>query len=118
MMYFIRLLKIKACGHDKIPPKLLKDSATVIAPILTYIFNQSIKPGIFPKDLKTEISQIYKSGSKRECCNYRPISVLSTVAKILEKLHVISVQLYEYIWRIKQYLPSTNLVLEEDFQRK
>ena len=88
-------LKIsKACGHDKIPPKLLQDSAVVIAPILTYIFNQSINTGIFPNGLKTAIiSPLYKSGSKKECSNYRSISVLSTVAKIFEKL--ISGQLYE-----------------------
>ena len=50
----------------------------------------------FPNDLKTAIiSPLYKTGSKTECSNYRPISVLSTVAKIFEKL--ISVQLYEYL---------------------
>ena len=88
-------LKIsKACGHDKIPPKLLQDSAVVIAPILTHIFNQSINTGVFPNG-KIIISPLYKSGSKTECSNYRPISVLSTVAKIFEKL--ISVQLYEYL---------------------
>ena len=55
-------LKIsKACGHDKIPPKLLQDSAVVIAPILTHIFNQSINTGIFPNGLKTAIiSPLYK----------------------------------------------------------
>ena len=97
VFHSLTTLKIsKSCGHDKIPPKLLKDSAIVIAPFLTHIFNQSINTGIFPEDLKTAIiSPIYKSGSKNECCNYRPISVLSTVAKILEKL--ISVQLYEYL---------------------
>ena len=65
-------LKIsKACGHDKIPPKLLQDSAVVIAPILTHIFNQSINTGIFPNGLKTAIiSPLYKSGSKTECSNY------------------------------------------------
>ena len=65
-------LKIsKACGHDKIPPKLLQDSAVVIAPILTHIFNQSINTGIFPNGLKTAIiSPLYKSGSKTECTNY------------------------------------------------
>jgi hypothetical protein len=57
-------LKIsKACGHDKIPPKLLQDSAVVIAPILTHIFNQSINTGIFPNG-KIIISPLYKSGSK------------------------------------------------------
>ena len=93
----LNTLKIsKACGHDKIPPKLLRDSAIVIAPILSHIFNPSINTGIFPKDLKTAvISPLYKSGSKTECSNYRPISILSAVAKIFEKL--LSMQLYEYL---------------------
>ena len=97
VFHSLTTLKIsKSCRHDKIRPKPLKDSAIVITPFLTHIFNQSINTGIFPEDLKTAIiSPIYKSGSKTECCNYRPISVLSTVAKILEKL--ISVQLYEYL---------------------
>ena len=62
-------LKIsKLCRHDKIPPKLLKDSAIVIVPFLTHIFNQSINTGIFLQDLKTAImSPIYKSVSKTEC---------------------------------------------------
>ena len=93
----LNTLKIsKACGHDKIPPKLLRDSAIIIAPILSPVFNQSINTGILPKDLKTAvISPLYKSGSKTECSNYRPISVLSAVAKIFEKL--VSMQLYEYL---------------------
>ena len=97
VFHSLTTLKIsKSCGHDKIPPKVLKDSAIVIAPFLTHIFNQSINTGFFSEDLKTTIiSPIYKSGSKTECCNYRPISVLSTLAKILQKL--ISLQLYEYL---------------------
>ena len=55
----------KATGHDKISPKLLKDSADIIAPSLANIFNQSIKTGIFPDDMKTAvISPIFKSGNK------------------------------------------------------
>ena len=97
VFHLLNTLKIsKACGHDKIPIKLLRDSAIVIAPILSHIFNQSINTGIFPKDLKTAvIYPLYKSGSKTECSNYRPISVLSAVAKIFEKL--VSMQLYEYL---------------------
>ena len=64
VFHLLNTLKIsKACGHDKIPPKLLRDLAIVIAPILSHIFNQSINTGIFPKDLKTAvISPLYKSG--------------------------------------------------------
>ena len=48
VFHLLNTLKIsKACGHDKIPPKLLRDSAIVIAPILSHIFNQSINTGIF-----------------------------------------------------------------------
>ncbi len=55
VFHLLITLKIsKACGHDKIPPKLLQDSAVVIAPILTHIFNQSINTGIFPNDLKLQ----------------------------------------------------------------
>ena len=86
----------KATGHNRISPKLLKDSAGVIAPTLTKIFNQSITTGIFPEDLKVSIiSPLHKTGSKVECNNYRPISVLSAVAKVLEKL--ISNQIYLYL---------------------
>ena len=83
----------KATGHDRISPKLLKDSAGVIAPTLTKIFSQPITARIFPEDLKVSIiSPLHKTGSKLECNNYRPISVLSAVAKVFEKL--ISNQLY------------------------
>ena len=43
--------------------------------------------GIFPNDLKqSRVTPIFKDGDKRECGNYRPISVISTIAKILEML--------------------------------
>ena len=64
VFHLLNTLKIsKACGHDKIPPKLLRDSAIVIAPILSHIFNQSINTGIFPKELKTAVISILHCGS-------------------------------------------------------
>ena len=86
----------KATGHDRILPKLLKDSADVIAPSLAYIFNQSILTGIFPQDLKTAfISPIFTSGDMTESTNYRLISILYATSKIFEKL--ISKQLLNYL---------------------
>ncbi|CAB3989406.1 Hypothetical predicted protein [Paramuricea clavata] len=85
----------KSAGHDRIPGKLLRDAAEVIAPSLSAIFNASINTGIFPEDFKIAIiSPIHKTGSKTNCDNYRPISVLSSVAKIYEKLVTEQLEIY------------------------
>ena len=55
--------------------------------ILAEIFNQSLEQGIFPQHLKIrKITPIFKAGDKQKGSNYRPISVLSPLAKILEKI--------------------------------
>ena len=90
------LKESKSTGPDKINARLVKDSAEVICPTLTKSFNSSLQQGIFPEDLKNAtISPIYKNGDKSDCSNYRPISVLSNVAKILEK--IVYNQLISYI---------------------
>ena len=86
----------KAAGPAKISARLVKDSAEVICQTLTLIFNRSLQQGIFPEDLKTAfVSPIFKDGDKADCSNYRPISVLSIVAKIFEK--IVYNQLITYI---------------------
>ena len=86
----------KASGIDGISSRILKLSAAVISPSLTSIFNQSILTGIFPNDWKiARITPIFKSEAKDEMTNYRPISVISVVAKIAEKL--IYNQIYNYL---------------------
>ncbi|CAB4022521.1 Hypothetical predicted protein [Paramuricea clavata] len=58
-----RIKTSKATGHDRISPKLLKDSVEIIAESLTNIFNKSIEKGVFPDDLKIAcISPIHKGG--------------------------------------------------------
>ena len=66
---------------------LLRMSALVIAPALTHIFNLSLYHGIIPNDCKmARITPVFKNkGTKHDPNNYRPISVVATVAKILEK---------------------------------
>ena len=86
----------KAAGLDKFPCKLLKIAAGIVAPSLTQIFNKIISTGIFPTDWKlAKVTPIFKKGKKDEMNNYRPISVISVVAKIFEKL--IFEELYEYL---------------------
>ena len=66
----------------------------IVAPSLTAIFATSISTGMFPQEWKTSrVSPVYKSGTRNNPSNYRPISVISTVAKIFEK--IVYDQLYE-----------------------
>ena len=78
----------KSTGLDKISTKLLKLAGdTIIESLRLKIFNLSLKTGIFPDDWKlAKVTPIYKSEDKTLCENYRPISVISNVAKIFEKL--------------------------------
>ena len=90
------LKKIKASGLDKISGKLLKAAGSSIIESLTYLFNLVLNTGTFPDDMKfAKITPIYKSGEKTDCGNYRPISVISTVAKILEK--IIYNQIFDFL---------------------
>ena len=80
-------LKIsKSTGIDNIPSKALKIAANIIGPSLTWIFNLSIKTGIYVDEWKkARVVPIYKSGNRQKCENYRPISILPIISKILER---------------------------------
>ena len=71
-------------------------AANIVAPSPTQIYDKSIHSGIFPAAWKlARVSPIFKKGDKTDMNNYRPISVISAVAKIFEK--AIYDQLYEYL---------------------
>ena len=77
------------------PNNLLKVSKELISSSLARIFNQCIQTNIFPSNFKVGcVTHIFKSGDKGGLNNYRPISVLPTVARIFEKL--LYEQLYKY----------------------
>ena len=78
-------LKIsKSTGVDNIPAKALKLAAGIIGPSLAWIFNLSIKTGIYVDDWKkARVIPIYKSNERHKCENYRPISILPIISKIL-----------------------------------
>ena len=77
----------KSDGPNSIPLKILKLLNKDISDQLAILFNQSFSSGIFPSILKTsKIIPVYKKGSKLGCSNYRPISLLSNIDKILERL--------------------------------
>ena len=76
----------KATGLDSIGPRLLKIASNVLTPSITYIINKSIESGGFPCTWKNaKVNPILKTGDKDSVNNYRPISILPTLSKIIEK---------------------------------
>ena len=64
-----------------------EEAKITITESLLEVFNLSLRTGIFPDDWKfAKVTPIYKSEDKTLCENYRPISVISNIAKIFEKL--------------------------------
>ena len=54
---------------------------------LSYYINEGFKNGVFPKCLKqAQVVPVYKGGEREDLTNYRPISLLSTLSKIIEKV--------------------------------
>ena len=77
----------KSTGPNSIPTKILRLLTDDISEHLSIVFNTSFATGIFPEKMKVaKVIPIHKKDSKLECSNYRPISLLSNIAKILEKL--------------------------------
>ena len=88
-------------GLDNINNKLLKELVDCISEPLAMIFNNSISNGIFPTNMKTaKVIPLHKSKSKSETTNYRPISLLITISKILEK--VVYKRVYNFLCDTKQ----------------
>lgn len=76
----------KATGLDQLGPRLLKLSTDIITKTITRIINLSIKNGVFPDTWKyAKVTPLFKSGSPAEINNYRPISILPTLSKIIER---------------------------------
>ena len=76
----------KASGPDYINPKMLKHTAVHICSSLTRLFNMSMQQNKFPSLWKkANVSPLFKKGDASQLNNYRPISLLSCVGKVMEK---------------------------------
>ena len=102
----INTLKIKSSsGIDKLSNKLLKLIANQIAGPLTLIINQSFYNGNFPDMLKiAKVTPIYKKGDSNIFDNYRPISVLPSVSKVIER--IMHNQIHKYFTNLELYYKS------------
>ena len=83
-----RQLKPKlSSGTDFISNKLLKHIAPIIIGPLHYLINLSLESGYIPKRLKiAKIVPVFKDGDQHIFTNYRPISLLNSLSKLLEKI--------------------------------
>ena len=89
----------KKSSTDIIPTKLFQTYPISILDRLTTILNKCILDGVMPQKLKmSRIIPIYKNGKRTNYNNYRPISLLSYIDKILEK--AIHTRIYSYLTKI------------------
>ena len=84
----------KSCQTSDTPTKIIKLNSDIFSNLIYKHFNCCIDKGEFPNDLKhADIVPIYKKNNKCEKENYRPVSILSNLSEIYEKL--MYNQLYE-----------------------
>ena len=107
LKHLLSLKTNKAIGLDNISARLLKYGARAICPSITKLLNLSIRTGNFPEIWKcSKVAALFKTGDRRDASNYRPISILPTMSKILEK--VVHSQFYDI-------LNSNNLLSSKQF---
>ena len=110
----LKKLKSKASsGLDGISTKILKVLPNNFIEALSYVFNLSMEHGYFPTKFKSaKIIPIYKKkGSRKDEANYRPISLLCSMSKILEKL--VHKRISKYLEKMR-FFPETQF----GFRRK
>ncbi|KAK2184578.1 hypothetical protein NP493_260g04038 [Ridgeia piscesae] len=72
---------------DGIPPKLLLEIVEQISILLATVFNLSLEEGVVPLEWKeANIIPLFKKGSSNKSENYRPVSLISVICKLLERL--------------------------------
>ena len=83
----IKSLKNKKGGADALHARILKHIIDYIADPIVYILNLSLDKSIYPDHFKiAEVVPVYKAKEKHDPSNYRPISLISNLAKIYEKI--------------------------------
>ena len=77
----------KAAGIDNLHSRFLKDGAEILSSPLKQICNLSLKLSVFPNECKiAKLKPLFKKGSSTDAKNYRPISLLPLISKVLEKV--------------------------------
>ena len=97
----------KATGPDAVPPRVLKHCAPVLARPLSELFSLLFSRGIQPSMWKTaSVVPVHKKNSRSVLKNYRPVSLLSVISKVMEKI---------INTRLKNHLEKMNLLSVHQF---
>jgi len=94
----------KSCSSDPLPADLMKNCCSTLLPVITDIVNESITSGVVPKPFKSAvITPLLKNSSldPNLLANYRPVSNLRYISKVLER--VVNSQLQRYLQTNKLY---------------
>ena len=95
---FSSLKPNKSEGIDEIHVNIIKTIFEFIEEPLHFIFNLSLKQGIFPNELKiAKVIPLYKKDEDDLVSNYRPVSILPCFSKILER--IVYNRLYDHLMR-------------------
>ena len=104
----INSLENKSTGPSSIPVKLLRLIPDLIIIPLAYIIKMSLKSGVYPNLLKlVKVVPIHKGGSTQDINNYRPISLLSILTKLLHKGYILFLRIIIYCIIINMDLEKT-----------
>ena len=86
----------KASGPDCIPGRILQNPAWELAPILRFIFEQSLNTGNLPVEWTlANVAPIFKKGSKLQAVNYRPVSLTCISSKLFK--HIVCKHILGYL---------------------
>jgi hypothetical protein len=97
----------KSPGYDGLSARTIKQVRKEVSKPLAHIFNLTFTTGIIPEQIKTSlVTPVFKSNEENKFENYRPISVLTCFAKLLEKL------MYK---RLIKYVEKNNILSDHQY---
>lgn len=111
----------KSRGHDNIPADLVKANVGPFSGIIAELFNRMLLTGSYPNIMKiAKVTPVFKSGDSFDPSNYRPISTLSVINKIFEKLLTVRLVnflcannvLYRYQYGFREGCGTGNAITE------
>lgn len=103
----------KACGPDLISPRLLREGSDILAKHLSIFFTKLVSSSAFPTTWKVaNVTPIFKKGDPSTPSNYRPVSLLSCIGKLMERC--IHTKLYNYVFSNRLITPHQSGFVKGD----